>query len=296
MPLPIKQILEPLQYAVSNGDRAKYISSMLLRFSYFLGQGVTLSLTGFDRAAQNSAPIDPSAVVSALRDALSAESIEDLATPAKEDLPQGVADQLSSSELQRNLFAKNFASITKLLKTELKHIEDGVYKYPYDLDPTDKYAFQQWNPLSVIRQLSGYVNDRRSVLDRRDRQDAFEVAKNFKSTKYPDYYLQNFHYQSDGWLSEKSAQLYDYQVESLFLGTADAMRRQALPLMAEFMKGKDYSEIKLLDVATGTGRFASFVMDNFRGLDCTVLDMSPFYLAEAKKILKRHDTVTYVEV
>ena len=27
------------------------------------------------------------------------------------------------------------------------------------------------------------------------------------------YYLQNFHYQSDGWLSARSATIYDYQVE-----------------------------------------------------------------------------------
>ena len=33
------------------------------------------------------------------------------------------------------------------------------------------------------------------------------------------------------------ARLYDYQVESLFLGTADAMRRQIMPDIAAFMRG-----------------------------------------------------------
>jgi len=50
------------------------------------------------------------------------------------------------------------------------------------------------------------------------------------------------------------------------------------------------------DIATGTGRFASFVLDNFRGLDATVLDLSPFYLAKAKTLLERFPGVTYVEV
>ena len=45
---------------------------------------------------------------------------------------------------------------------------------------------------------------------------------------YPSYYLQNFHYQTDGYLSDLSANLYDLQVEILFNGAADAMRRRIL--------------------------------------------------------------------
>ena len=41
---------------------------------------------------------------------------------------------------------------------------------------------------------------------------------------YPDYY-QNFHHQTDGYLSDHQA-LYDLQVEILFNGSADAMRRR----------------------------------------------------------------------
>lgn len=48
---------------------------------------------------------------------------------------------------------------------------------------------------------------------RRDRRDGLEVRRSFSSPKYPAYYLQNFHYQTDGWMSAKSAQLYDYQVQ-----------------------------------------------------------------------------------
>lgn len=97
--------------------------------------------------------------------------------------------------------------------------------------------------------------------------------------------------------SARSAQLYDYQVESLFIGTADAMRRQVLPFFTRWVKDtrKQGIEPKVLDVATGTGRFASFLMDNFRSLSLDVLDLSPFYLAEARKILNKYDTVRYVE-
>ena len=41
------------------------------------------------------------------------------------------------------------------------------------------------------------------------------------------------------------ARLYDYQVESLFLGTADAMRRQIMPEIAAFMRGKNPRDVKV---------------------------------------------------
>ena len=55
---------------------------------------------------------------------------------------------------------------------------------------------------------------------------------------YPTYYLQNFHFQTGGWLTEESAKLYDTQVEILFGGAADAMRRIALGSLARALKGK----------------------------------------------------------
>lgn len=286
-----KPLIEPVQYIAANNVRAQYTSAMLLRFGYFLGQGVTLSLTGFDKTAAEQKPIDTTAVVNALRDALTTDSIEDLGAPKRDmDLASS-----TEAEIQRDLFSRNFAAIATLLKKELTHIENGVYKFPYDLDPTDPYASSQWNPLSVASKLNTYISDRKLVFERRDAKKGDEIKEKFIGPKYPEYYLQNFHYQTDGWLSSKSAKLYDYQVESLFLGTADTMRRQALPSIAEFMKGKEPADVKVLDMATGTGRFASFMMDNYRSLDLTVLDLSPFYLEEAKRLLNRFESVKYVE-
>jgi hypothetical protein len=39
----------------------------------------------------------------------------------------------------------------------------------------------------------------------------------------PRYYLQNFHFQSGGWMTDDSAERYDTQVEVLLNGTANAM-------------------------------------------------------------------------
>ena len=59
----------------------------------------------------------------------------------------------------------------------------------------------------------------------------------------PDYYRQNFHFQSDGWLSEHSAAIYDTQVEVLFTGAADVMRRRALKPIAEWMAGRNQRDL-----------------------------------------------------
>ena len=63
----------------------------------------------------------------------------------------------------------------------------------------------------------------------------------------PDYYRQNFHFQSDGWLSEHSAAIYDTQVEVLFTGAADVMRRRAFKPIAEWMAGRNQRELKGLE-------------------------------------------------
>ena len=47
------------------------------------------------------------------------------------------------------------------------------------------------------------------------------TGKKFQSGfrgRYPRYFLQNFHYQSGGYLTDESAALYDHQVEVLFVG------------------------------------------------------------------------------
>ena len=60
---------------------------------------------------------------------------------------------------------------------------------------------------------------------------------------------------------------------------ADAMRRQALVPLHHHFRTRRTAEARLLDVASGTGRFLTFVKDNYPRLDVTALDLSPNYLA-----------------
>lgn len=265
-----QQLGQTLQYAVQDPTRAQYTTAMIARFSYFLAQGIGVALTGINQGSISaeerqkydtddvktsqaaSRTLDPAAVIGALTDAILSETspaVDASAIVGMKDKP------FLTSQEQRELFNKNFQSIVNLIKNDLKNIQDGKYKFPYDLELG--YA-PQWSPVPVLQQLNIYLDERVKVIDRMYKQDAFEVRRNFKAadSKYPKYYLQNFHYQTDGWLSQRSAIIYDYQVESLFLGMADAMRRQVVPFFTSYIKelkgqGRAESDIKILDVATG---------------------------------------------
>jgi len=58
-------------------------------------------------------------------------------------------------------------------------------------------------------------------------------------------------------MTDDSAERYDTQVEVLFNGTGNAMRRQALRNCMKFF-GRDQRKLKLLDIGCGTGRFLDF--------------------------------------
>lgn len=106
------------------------------------------------------------------------------------------------------------------------------------------------------------------------------------SSDLPEYYLQDFHFQNGGHLSDESARLYDVQVNALFYGSADAMRRTAMWPIKQFTYGRDQRDIRLLDLACGTGRFLGDVRRTYPAMQLTGLDLSPAYLSEAARQLK----------
>ena len=78
----------------------------------------------------------------------------------------------------------------------------------------------------------------------------------------------------------------ELQVETLFYGAAGAMRRQALRPIAAFMHGRDQRQVRLLDVACGTGRFLRAVRLAYPAMKLSGLDLSKPYLDEAQRHLK----------
>ncbi len=132
------------------------------------------------------------------------------------------------------------------------------------------------------------------VLARIARRDYKDLPKDVDLAKYPPYFRRTFHWQTDGYLSKRSAELYDAGVEFLFAGTADIMRRQIIPPISKFIKERGADDARLLDVAAGTGRTLSQIAIAHPKLRLTALDLSPFYLQVARKQLRDVADVSFV--
>jgi ubiquinone/menaquinone biosynthesis C-methylase UbiE len=140
--------------------------------------------------------------------------------------------------------------------------------------------------LENLRRAQAMLADVPSTMERRRAGEACTSRAVSQAGGLPDYYLQDFHFQTGGYLTGESARLYDVQVETLFLGGAAAMRREALRPIAEFMRGRDQRRTTLLDVACGTGRFLRDVRLAWPAMRLMGLDLSQPYLDEGRRQLE----------
>ena len=175
-----------------------------------------------------------------------------------------------------------------LFRDDWRNIEAGVYRMPIELRRPPSLG-------RLARQSRDYFEDAALIARRRLANGHSEVLRDDLSGKYPRYFLQNFHFQSDGWLSAASADRYGMQVETLFTGAGAAMRRQALPLIARAIGARDPAGLAYLDLACGDGSFIQSVLDNWPALSATALDLSPAYLGKARAALSAFRRVRFVE-
>lgn len=137
------------------------------------------------------------------------------------------------------------------------------------------------DPVAAIRRTADFIADAMQVEARRRRGDGAEVRSEAPPT-YPAYYRQNFHFQSGGWFTAESAGRYEAQVEALFAGTAGAMRRRALALLAEAWRARDHRGLRILDLACGVGGFLADLAAAFPRARLLGIDLSPAYIAAAR--------------
>src|SRR6516165_10061986 len=121
-----------------------------------------------------------------------------------------------------------YADMARLFGQDLANVEAGIYPLPDDHDGA--------LPALIYRSRL-FFQDLPEVHRRRERDGHDEILGEAMSANRPRYYLQNFHFQSGGWMTRESARRYDTQVEVLFHGTANATRRQALVPLQEVFAG-----------------------------------------------------------
>ena len=176
-----------------------------------------------------------------------------------------------------------FAAVWELMKQDADLVRRGICP-PF---PTDDGRPGAW--LERVRaMLADLPQSTRRSASRDGQEVRGEVPAATGATPLPDYYLQNFHFQTGGYLTPDSARLYDVQVETLFMGTASLMRRQLLVPIAGYMRGRDQRTARLADIACGTGRFLAQVLEVYPRLAVTGVDLSEAYLAEASRHLREH--------
>lgn len=183
--------------------------------------------------------------------------------------------------LDPGLLAKLQQRYDQILEADWQDAEKGVYPASLLFDnPWDD--FLQYYPMVWL--------DMPGIRERANKNRYQDFTPDIETSGYPSYYVQNFHHQTNGYLSEMSANLYDLQVELLFSGTADTMRRRILaPLKAGLAAFQDAAprDIKVLDVACGTGRTLRMIRGTLPKASLYGTDLSPAYLRKANQLLSQ---------
>ena len=177
--------------------------------------------------------------------------------------------------------AELMADLRLLFLSDATAVREGIYP---PAEPAESFT-------DHLRSLQAMFADLPATLSRRAADDATSAAKVAGWQVLPDYYRQDFHFQTGGYLSEDSARLYDAQVETLFYGAAGVMRRAGLRFIAHHMHGRDQRRTEMLDVACGTGRFLREARLAYPALRLKGLDLSETYLEEARRHLHGLRTV-----
>jgi ubiquinone/menaquinone biosynthesis C-methylase UbiE len=171
----------------------------------------------------------------------------------------------------------------ELLERDLENVRAGLYP---------RRLLFQFPFLGYARRAPQLARDLPRVFRRMTRQDHQDFPEGVDLRRFPDYFRRNFHWQTDGYFSRHSAEIYDVGVEFLFLGTADVMRRQVIPPISRMVQRRG-DDLRVLDVGCGTGRTLHQLALTHPNLHLFGLDLSPYYLRHAREVL---DHVTYLSL
>lgn len=164
-----------------------------------------------------------------------------------------------------------------LLATDLANVRAGLYP---------RSLLFQFPVRDHARALPALLADVPRTLRRFRSRDHRDLPPEADSARYPDYFRRNFHWQTDGYFSRRSARLYDLGVELLFLGVADVMRRQVIPPITRELARRGRRDLALLDVACGTGHTLRQIAAAHPDLSLSGVDLSRFYVDEARARLR----------
>ncbi len=170
----------------------------------------------------------------------------------------------------------------ELHRRDLANVDAGAYPRELLFDiPVRRY----------LREFPRLLRDAPRVV-RRMKQGDFRDIPAVDKHRFPPYYRRTFHWQTDGYFSEHSAEVYELGVELLFRGTADVMRRQIIPPISALVRERGGADqVRLLDVGCGTGRTLHQLARAHPTMRLYGIDLSPAYIKLARRRLADVDEV-----
>ncbi len=179
-------------------------------------------------------------------------------------------------------------ALRELLQRDAENIARGIYPLAV-LAPESPVS----HATRYLRLLADGVWAARRARQRRHR--AFDADAANLLEELPAYYRRNFHFQTNGYLSRSSADLYDHQVQILFRGAADAMRRMLLLPLRETLRSDTGRGLRLLELGAGSGSATRFAAMAFPDAKITCLDLSYPYLKRAQERLRSASRVDFIQ-
>lgn len=194
---------------------------------------------------------------------------------------------ISMTEAEKAKLPITLRKLIEVLQKDASRIAEGIF--PIEVLKPESIMNHFWR-LPKLYQESYQMARRR---DKNDSKDFSETAKEYLND-IPEYFKRNFHFQADGYLSTESAELYEHQVEILFSGAGDPMRRLFLPSMRKSLSSNGQG-LKFLEVGAGTGRLSHFVKLMYPKAKITVTDASDPYLIVARDRLKGQSQLDFLQ-
>ncbi len=200
------------------------------------------------------------------------------------NLQKWVSDSFSTYKVSAKELKTLEVEVEKLFAEDAKNFSTGVY--PIEL----------LKPESVVKhtkRFAGILADNIFVTWRkRGKQNKkFSKVASRDLMAVPEYYRRNFHFQTDGYLSKDSAEMYDHQVEILFKGTSHSMRRMIVPQLKKYTDNED---LQILELASGTGNATRALAASFKRASITCVDLSDAYLKKAQDELKQYKNINFL--
>ncbi len=116
--------------------------------------------------------------------------------------------------------------------------------------------------------------------------DAEVARRTNPQTRYPDYYLKNFHGIKGGYLTRDAAITYDPITRYVLPPSEDWIRADAIALIAGRPR-------RILDLGCGTGTFTLMLRSAFPEAEIVGLDLSPHMLALAADKARQADAAIF---